>query len=84
MAEKTYKNISNVEQLGIEPGQTGKADIPEDQEQRMVAREAIEVVSNGDAPAPEKTPEEVEAEEKAAKEKADAEAAQAQAGRKTR
>lgn len=43
--EKEYKNISSVEQLGIEPGQTGKADIPEDQEHRMVAREAVEVVT---------------------------------------
>lgn len=41
---KTYKNISSVEQLGIEPGQAGEASIPEDQEARMVARGAIEVV----------------------------------------
>jgi hypothetical protein len=42
---KTYKNISTVEQLGIDPGQTGQIDIPKDQEDRMVDRGAIEVVT---------------------------------------
>jgi hypothetical protein len=41
---KTYKNISTLEQLGIEPGQTGQAEITKDQEDRMVSRGAIEVV----------------------------------------
>ena len=41
---KTYENVSPVEQLGIAPGETGEADISEDQEQRMVERGAIKVV----------------------------------------
>lgn len=45
----TYKNISSVTQLDIEPGQTGERDIPKDQEDRMVERGAIEVVGSGSA-----------------------------------
>jgi hypothetical protein len=56
---KTYKNISRVDQLDIEPGQTGERDIPKDQEDRMVARGSIEVVGKpsggGTTTAPEKT-----------------------------
>lgn len=40
----TYKNVSPVEQLGLQPGETGEVDISKDQEQRMVERGAIEVV----------------------------------------
>lgn len=84
MEAKTYKNISQHDQLGIEPGQTGKREIPQDQEDRMVERGAIEVVSGETAEeaAPAvgevkegeelKSPEEIEAEAeaKAAEEKA--------------
>jgi hypothetical protein len=49
---KTYKNISDLEQLGIEPGQTGEADIHPDQEARMIARGAIEVVTKTGPTAP--------------------------------
>lgn len=88
---KTYKNISGVEQLDIPPGETGERELPQDQENRMVARGAIEVVSEAatdDAAAstsdPEKTPEEIEAErlaaeeaEKAERERVEAEQAEA-------
>jgi hypothetical protein len=75
---KTYKNISDVEQLDIAPGETGEREIPETQETRMVERGAIEVVgapaeSPADQETPEKTPEEIEAEKKAAEEQAAAE-----------
>lgn len=76
---KTYKNISPVEQLGIQPGETGEADIPLDQEQRMVARDSIEVV--GDA-APATDPEETEVppvEQTEAEKAAEKEAAEKQA-----
>ena len=75
---KTYKNITNVEQLDIPPGETGERDIPPDQEERMVERGAIEVVSEAAKPEPEaqKTPEEIEAEENAAKEAAEREQAE--------
>lgn len=79
---KTYKNITDVEQLDIEPGQTGDREISSEEEGRMVARGAIEVVGE---PAeetataePEKTAEEIEAEEKAAEEAAAAEAKKAE------
>ncbi len=75
---KTYKNISPLEQLGIEPGKTGEADIPKEQEIRMIARGSIELVGEapeepttdepgGDQPPAEveKTPEQIQAEEKA-------------------
>jgi hypothetical protein len=42
---KKYKNISTLEQLGIEPGETGEREMHKDQEDRMVARGAIEVVT---------------------------------------
>src|SRR3982751_3318541 len=45
MEAKNYKNISGVEQLEIPPGETGEREIPQDQEDRMVTRGAIEVVS---------------------------------------
>ncbi len=83
---KEYKNITNVDQLDIPPGETGKRELPLDQEARMVDRGAIEVVSESaepDAPVEtsesssgdeaNKTPEEIEAEQKAAEEATKAE-----------
>lgn len=92
---KTYKNNSPLEQLGIAPGQTGQADIPQEQEERMVERGSIEVVSDtskSDTPAEgegantesgesDKTPEQIEAEKKLADEQeAKDAAAKAQGG----
>jgi hypothetical protein len=77
---KTYKNISQLDQLDIEPGQTGEREISQEQEDRMVARGDIEVVgeSKTEAETPEvpveeteeKTPEQIEAEQAAAAEAA--------------
>lgn len=89
---KTYKNISGLTQLGIEPGQTGEAELTPDEEHRMINRGAIEVVGEAtestDAPdtnapetsEPEKTQEETEAEQKAADEAAAAAKAEAERG----
>lgn len=48
MAEKTYKNISNAPVLGNPPGKVFKADIPDAQLKRMIARHSIKEV--GDQP----------------------------------
>lgn len=75
---KTYKNISGLEQLDLAPGKSGQRELTPDEEQRMVARGAIEVVGSStskpeDAELPPATPpgvgdppERIEAERKAA------------------
>jgi hypothetical protein len=52
---KTYKNITNVDQLDIPPGETGQRDLLPDEEARMVDRGAIEVVGGGGETASEAT-----------------------------
>lgn len=39
------RNISTVDQLGLAPGEVGTRDLTEEEEQRYVARGAIEVAS---------------------------------------
>jgi hypothetical protein len=46
MAEKTYKNICNAPVLGNPPGKVFKADIPDAQLKRMIARHSIEEVDS--------------------------------------
>ena len=62
---KTYKNISNVEQLGLAPNEEGERELNYDEELRMIERGALEVIKD-----PQK-----EAAEEAEKAEADAEAA---------
>ena len=93
---KTYKNISGFTQFGIGPGETGEAELTQDEEDRAVDRGAIEVVDGSTSPEEsaesaetaeetEKTPEEIEAEEQAAKEQAEREEREAaQRGRRGR
>ena len=80
---KTYKNISGFTQFGIEPGDTGECDLTQAEEDRAVARGALEVVGDSEPPEesqeiqePQKTPEEIAAEQKAAEDAAAAEQAE--------
>lgn len=83
-----FKNLSQFEQFGVAPGESGEANLTQDEADRKVASGAIEL-QDGDTPAPapeetgevvdpaaaegNKTPEEIEAETKAAAEAAEAE-----------
>lgn len=48
---KTYKNISNVEQLGLAPNEEGERQLNHDEELRMIDRRAIEVTKDPEADA---------------------------------
>lgn len=42
---KTYRNISTLNQLGLEPGEVGERELTSDEEERLLTRGAVEIVS---------------------------------------